>query len=277
MILLALQLALPASAASLPPKQQIVTHIRESFGVPPQVPLDLSDPKPSGVSGMDSATLTIGAGEQSQKQPVYFSKDGRHYFMAEAQDLKVQPDASRRAKISLEGAMSKGPKDAPVTIVEYSDFECPYCGKAQPDLEKSLEPYKDKVRLVFKTFPLEHMHPWAKNAAIGARCAARQKPEAFWTFADGYFAAQKDITAQNVRAKSLELAGKAGLDAKAFEACYDKAETAAEIQADEEEGEKVGVNSTPTFYINGHPIRGYSSFEPFKQLIDEMLAGKHAS
>jgi protein-disulfide isomerase len=195
--------------------------------------------------------------------------------MAESQDLKVDPDTSRREKISLDGAMSRGPKNAPVTIVEYSDFECPYCGKAQPDLEKSLEPYKDKVRLVFKTFPLERIHPWAKNAAIGARCAARQKPETFWTFADGYFAAQKDISPQTIKSKSMELAGKAGLDAKAFESCYDKAETASEIQADIDEGEKVGVNSTPSFYVNGHPIRGYSNFEPFKELIDSMLAGKH--
>lgn len=265
-----------ATAAPLPAKDALVLHIRETFGVPAQVPLELGDLKPSGIPGLDMASLTIGAGDQAQKQTVYVSKDGRHYFMSEAQDLKVDPDAVRREKIKLDGAPSRGPEDAPIQLVEFSDFECPYCRQAQLSLEKELEAYKGKVRLVFKTFPLERIHPWAKTAAVAALCAARQKPEAFWTLGDAYFEGQKDITPDNVRAKSLELAAKAKLDSGAFATCIDKAETADIVAANIEEGEKAGVGSTPSFFVNGHPIRGYSSFEPFKELIDEMLAGTHA-
>lgn len=264
-------------AKRLPSKAEIITHIREVYAMPSKVPMSLGKIQPSDLPALRKATLTIGQGEKAQRQTVYFSRDGQHYFLGEPRNMKVPPDKDRRSKIQLKGAPSMGPKDAPVTIVEYSDFQCSYCRRAHLALKDrlSLPKYENKVRVVFKHFPLSHIHPWAEPAAVAAACAAHQRPEAFWTFADAFFENQKEITKDKLRDKAMELADEAKLKKPEFIKCYDKQETLGGIQLDKKEGNRVGVASTPYFFINGHPVRGFGKFERLQALIDEMLAGKH--
>lgn len=261
--------------ASTAPEEKVVYHLRESLGLPKAVPMDLGEPKPSGLPGLKVATLSIGSGEQAQQRELYLSEDGRHYFFSDKLDVEVDPDSDRSSKIRLEGVSAKGPKDAPVTVVEFSDFQCPYCRNAHLQLSESLKEFEGKVRLVFKHFPLERIHPWAQPASVAAACAGRQGDAAFWTVADGFFADQQKISKETLKAKALELAAQANLDKSKFETCFDKAETAELVRRDVADGDSLGVGSTPSFFINGHPIRGYSSFEPFRELIKEMLEGKH--
>ena len=129
-------------------------------------------------------------------------------------DMATDPYAAGRAKMHIEGNPAKGPADARVTLVEFGDFECPNCRQLEPVLKSLFEKYK--LRLIFKDFPLEQLHPWAKTAAIGGRCAFMQSPEAFWKVHDAIYDNQESITPENVWDKLNGFAAQAGLNAEAF-------------------------------------------------------------
>jgi len=162
---------------------------------------------------------------------------------------------------------SKGPEGAPVTIVEFSDFQCPYCSKASKVAEQVLTAYAGKVRLVFRDFPLP-FHDKAQKAHEAGRCAGDQGK--FWELHDWMFANQGklDVPAIKEAAKGL------GIDAAKFDACVDGGTYAAKVKADLEAGAEIGVNGTPAFYINGKQLAGAQDFEKFKEAIDAELAPK---
>ena len=162
----------------------------------------------------------------------------------------------------------KGGKDAKVTIVEYSDFECPFCGRAFPTVEQVMETYGDDVRLVYRHFPLNSIHPQAQKAAEASECAADQGK--FWDYHDKLFANQDGVSAGVTQFKkwAVEL----GLNAAKFNSCLDSGEKAAAVQEDADSGSAAGVTGTPAFFINGVSVVGAQPFSTFKQVIDEQLA-----
>jgi protein-disulfide isomerase len=175
-------------------------------------------------------------------------------------------------KISLKNVPSRGPANAKVTIVEYSDFQCPFCSRGYQTLENQvLKDYGDKVRFVYKNFPLP-MHPWAEPAAVATECAREQKPEAFWKLYKFYFENQRDITPQNLKDKSLEVLKDDGVDPAKFSDCFDNKKTLDLVKAEQAEGGSVGVSGTPAFIINGRLISGAQPYENFKAVIDDELA-----
>jgi len=175
------------------------------------------------------------------------------------------------SKLNLDDRATTGPADAPVTIVEFADLECPYCARAFSDVETLVNnSYKGKVRLVFKNYPL-NIHPWAMQAAIAAECVRRQNPDAFWPFAGDVYRDQGQITPQNLRDHALGYAGKLGLDDKVLQACMVGSSAEKQVQQDEREGEAVGVSSTPTFLIDGIEIVGLPSDKTFAYTIDSEL------
>ena len=161
---------------------------------------------------------------------------------------------------------SKGPEDAPVTIVEFSDFECPFCNRVNASMEKIRETYGDKVRIVFRQFPLQ-IHENARKAGEASLCAEEQGR--FWEMHDALFAEQKNLGGDGL--KSIA-AGIEGLDTEAFGACLDSGEYAEAVQKDLEEGARAGVASTPAFFINGRYLSGAQPFEKFAEIIDDELA-----
>jgi protein-disulfide isomerase len=175
-------------------------------------------------------------------------------------------------KISLDGQPSRGPADAKVTIVEYSDYQCPFCARAWETLEKEVLPaYGDRVRFVFKNLPLKEIHPWAEGAALASECALRQGNDHFWTIYNGFFTQQKDITPANVADKAVAMAEGTGMDAAALRTCIEKQEALDAVQADLAEATEIGVTSTPTFIINGKRVSGAQTFESFKAILDQQL------
>lgn len=162
----------------------------------------------------------------------------------------------------------KGGKDAKVTIVEYSDFECPFCGRAFPTVEQVMETYGDDVRLVYRHFPLNSIHPQAQKAAEASECAADQGK--FWDYHDKLFANQDGVSAGVTQFKkwAVEL----GLNAAKFNSCLDSGDKAAAVQEDADSGSAAGVTGTPAFFINGVSVVGAQPFSTFKQVIDEQLA-----
>jgi protein-disulfide isomerase len=175
-----------------------------------------------------------------------------------------------RVKVESEGHPSIGGKDAPVTIVEFSDFQCPFCRAAENSLKAVKDRYGDKVRLVYLDFPLG-MHAHAMDAARAGRCAGEQGK--FWQFHDAMFADQSKLTPADLKADAKNL----GLDTKAFDACFDSNKYDAQIHKDMSQGTALGVTATPTFYINGRQVLGAQPPDRFDEVIDDELAQKNAS
>ena len=160
---------------------------------------------------------------------------------------------------------AKGPADAPVTIVEFSDFECPYCKRVVPTLDKAVEKYGDKVRLVFRQFPLNSIHPRAQKAAEAALCADEQSK--FWPMHDKMFENQRELEV----AALVAAAGELGLDEGAFRECVESGRFAAQVEADLRAGAVIGVTGTPAMFVNGRPLSGAVSLEALTEVIDEEL------
>jgi protein-disulfide isomerase len=170
-----------------------------------------------------------------------------------------------RAPISEDGERVRGAAAAPVTIVEFSDFHCPFCRRVQPVLEQVLARYGDKVRLVYRDFPLDLAHPQARRAAEAARCAGEQGR--FWEFHDSLYRSDPDAS----DAALGRIAAEAKLDAAALLACVASGRQAAAVRADSDAGHALSINSTPSFFVNGRPFNGSQSIESFSKLIDDEL------
>jgi protein-disulfide isomerase len=163
---------------------------------------------------------------------------------------------------------AKGPAAAPVTIVEFSDFECPFCSRVNPAIQQAIEKYGDKVRVVFRQFPLNNIHPKAQKAAEASLCAHEQGK--FWELHDAMFADQKALGVDQLKAKAAEL----GMDAEKFGTCVDSSKYAAQVNTDLAEGQKAGVSGTPALFVNGRFLNGAVPFEELARIIDDELARK---
>jgi protein-disulfide isomerase len=257
-----------ASAADDSVNAKVVEYYRRKANIPPTAKVELKDLQPSKIKGAKSGVLTVG----TQQVMVTISDDGRYAVFGEVEDLTADPFAGVMKKIALKGKPSKGPADAKVVIVEYSDFQCPFCSRGYNTIENQvLKEYGDKVRFYYKNLPLP-MHPWAEPAAIASECALQQKPAAFWTLYSYYFQNQREINPQNVKEKSLEALKDSGIDTAKFTDCMDNKKTIDLVNADKAEASSVGVNGTPGFIINGRLISGAQPYENFKAVIDDELA-----
>jgi protein-disulfide isomerase len=171
-----------------------------------------------------------------------------------------------RAPIDLAGAPSKGPATAPVTIVEFSDFHCPYCRGVQSTLQQLLAKYPNDVRLVYKHFPIDSLHPQARKVADASWCAQQQ--QRFWEFHDAVYASAPDAS----DAAIASFGTKAGLDMKAFDACLASGKADPIVQAHIDEGTHYGVSGTPGFFVNGRLLSGAVPLSSFSEIIDEEIA-----
>jgi protein-disulfide isomerase len=161
---------------------------------------------------------------------------------------------------------ARGPADAPVTIIEFSDFQCPYCSRAVATIKKLEDTYPGKIRVVYRDFPLTSIHPQAAKAAEAAACANEQGK--FWAMHDSLFGQQDKLQDADLKQRAVDL----GLDAAAFDTCLDSGKETAEWQKDQSEGERYGVSSTPAFFVNGRMIVGAQPYEAFARVVDEELA-----
>jgi protein-disulfide isomerase len=180
-------------------------------------------------------------------------------------DVQLKPPPVFRAKVASEGFPTRGPASAPITIVEFSDFHCPYCRAVQPTLNQVMAKYPGKVRLVYRHFPLDSLHPQARRAAEASWCAAEQ--DRFWQFHDRVYASGPDASEETLK----RLAGEAGLDTAKFSSCVASGRAAASIEKDVEEGARHGVNGTPGFFVNGRALSGNMPLDAFVRVIDEEL------
>ena len=160
-----------------------------------------------------------------------------------------------------------GPADAPVTIVEFSDFECPFCSRFARETAPALRrQYGDRIRWIFVNYPLQSIHPNAYEAALAAECATEQ--DRFWPYYDALFSGRHELSSSGYAAAAAQV----GLDAERFDACYGNADHAEEVALDIKEGEKFYILGTPTFYVNGRRMEGAQRPEAFAAVIDSILS-----
>jgi protein-disulfide isomerase len=252
--------------------EQLIKYYRKKQNVPTAQKVTVTGLHDSTIKGAKEGTLEVGEGPAAQKVSFIASPDLRYAVFGTVEDVSVDPSKAVMQKISLKGEPAKGPATAKVTIVEYSDFQCPFCSKGYQTIEKQvLKDYGDKVRFYYKHYPLP-FHPWAKPGAIAAECAKQQKPEAFWKLYSSLFENQGQITPDNVKEKSTGFLADTGIDMTKWNDCFDNKKTAPQVEAQMQEGSSVGIRGTPGFIINGRLVSGAQPYESFKNIIDDELA-----
>jgi protein-disulfide isomerase len=244
-----------AAAEQTPLQKSIEAYLRNLYAFGPDVQLTVSAPKETAIPGLLETSVSVKTGEGAEDAKFYVSKDGKYLIRGEVSDLAKDPLAQNRAMIDMKDAPSLGDPKATITLVEFSDFECPVC-RSLHDVMRGLLRNYPQVRLVFKDYPIEVLHPWARTAALAGRCAYQQDPAAFWKMYDSIYDNQEIISAANAWMKMTEYAGQAGLNADSFRACMASPEAGAAVDASRANGQKLDVSSTPTVFVNGRRMVG---------------------
>jgi protein-disulfide isomerase len=247
--------AAPAASGQLPIQKTVEAYLRNLYAFGSNTIVKVAAPKDIGVEGLQEVDIAVKVGENEQTGKVYVTKDGKYMFRGELSELAKDPLAEARAQLQTKDAPSLGPANAPVTLVEFSDFECPVC-RGLHDALRGLLPNYPQVRVVFKDFPLEQIHPWARTAALAGRCAYQQSPAAFWKIYDLIYDGQELISAENAYGKMTDFAGQSGLNLDAFKACMASPEAGAAVDASRANGIQLEVGSTPTIFVNGRRVVG---------------------
>ena len=236
-------------------QKTIEAYLRHLYAFGSEAKLTFGPFKETGISGLLETTIELKQGDNKESAKIFVSKDGRYLLRGELSDLTRDPLADARAKIQTKDAPILGDPKAGVTLVEYSDFECPVCRNLH-DVLRGMLPNYPQVRVIFKDFPIEQLHPWARTAALAARCAYQQDPKAFWKMYDFIYDGQDLISAESAWSKMNDFAEQSGLDAGAFKSCLGSPEAAAAVEASRANGQELEVTSTPTIFINGRRIVG---------------------
>jgi protein-disulfide isomerase len=268
-----------AQTANVPPNmdRSIERHIRAYYQLPAEINVQIGARKPSEFSNYDDLTVILSVGEKKQEQQFLISKDNKTLIRYSKMDLTKDPYAEAMSKIDLDHRPWKGNKDAKVTVVSYDDFECPFCSRMHQTLFGEIfRSYGDKVKFVYKDFPLVSIHPWAMHAAIDSNCLAAQSTEAYWSFADqmhsGGLGDRKSAAEQFQALDNItrEQGKKFNLDTAKLDACI-KAQDDNAVQSSMREAEQLGVQATPTLFINGQKIDGALPAEQLRALLDHAL------
>ena len=261
-------------------ERSIDKQLHATFNLPPFVGVKVVDRKPSEqFAGYDKLTVMLSHGEQSQKQEFLLSKDGKTLISVKKMDLTRDPQAEMMAKIDLRGRPVRGNPDAKVTVVVYDDFQCPYCSRMHQTLIDVLKSYGDRIKLVYKDFPLKEIHPWAERAAIDSGCLAKQSGVAYWDFADSVHANGRQIQGDKrpvdaqqaeVNRITLEVGKRHSADAAALESCI-KAQSKTELEASVKEAEGLGVEATPEVIVDGTKMDGAVPEDELRMVLDKEL------
>ena len=268
----AVALSWPAAepAAGLPPKidhAKWEAFIRYAEGYVAAVKFQFDEPKASLVPGFYEVMVHLSNGD-GKLDRLYYTADGQNIISGALWNINQGPFSENLQLLPKDG-FSFGPADAPVNLVVFSDFQCPYCSQLAKTIRQDLpKKYGDKVRVIFVDFPLSTIHPWARAAAESAHCLGAQNPAAFWTFHDWIFEHQKETTPSNLRDETMQLAKQQSLDEAKLAACLDTHAPAAQIDKTIQLGHLLQVQQTPTFFVNGRTETGALPFDRLASLID---------
>jgi protein-disulfide isomerase len=275
-------------------RARIVENLKVRFAQLADASLQVTQLEDAGIAGMDIGTLLINNQNQAR---FLVTRDDKRLYMLAAEPVDVSQTraelegevaraalqkaaAARQRHIQLmaltDGAPSLGPASAPVTIIEFSDFQCPFCARAVPTVKQLLAKYPQDVRLVYLDMPL-NIHPWAEQAAVAGGCVARQSEVAFWSLHDYYFGNQAQINPENVVQMTRDHVGTLNLDMDEWESCAVDTESGshvdvlAKVRAHVSTAQSLGISGTPAFFINGVLVSGAQPLETFEAAVQQAL------
>ncbi len=277
-----LLICLGCIAQSAPPDlaRKIEHQVRAFYDLPPEVKVTVGAITPaSEVPGYDTVTVKL---DQEGKQKDYtflLSKDRNSMLRVTKFDLSKDAYADLMKKIDVTGRPSRGAKGAKVVVVNFDDFECPFCSRMHHTLfPELLKEYADRVTFYYKDYPLAEIHPWAIHAAVDAGCLATQNADAYWDFADYIHANKQAVDNERTSTGRLDAVDKMALlqgqrhnlDVPKLQACL-KAQNEDAVRASMKEADGLGVNATPTLFINGQKIDGAVPIEEVRAALDTAL------
>jgi protein-disulfide isomerase len=265
LLLLAVCLGCVAQSSPSDLSRKIERQVRSYYKIPPEVHLTVGDPSPSpDFPNYEAVVVKIENGEKKQELTFLVSKDRNSMMRLTKFDLSKDPFAQTMSKIDTNGRPTRGAKASKVVVVNFDDFECPFCSRMHQTLfSQILKDYGDRVTFIYKDYPLVEIHPWAIHAAVDANCLAAQNGDAYWDFADYIHSNQNEVNSEKTPAARLDtldrltmLQGqKHNVDVVKLQSCI-KAQDESAVKASMKEAESVGVEATPSLFVNGEEING---------------------
>jgi protein-disulfide isomerase len=272
----------PSTSATSAPSditRSIERHVRAQYTLPPDVNVIVGPLRPSEFANYDALTVTFSSPTRKQDFSFLLSHDHKTLIRLSRFDLTTDPYAETMKKIDVNGRPTRGNKDAKVTLVNFDDFECPFCSRVHATIFPGLfKEYGDRVLFIYKDYPIDEIHPWAIHAAVDANCLAAQNNDAYWEYADylhnngNAVSSQKNPDGWNAELDKLATlqAQKHDLDVPKLQACL-KAQDEKTVRASIHEGETLGVEATPTMFINGRKLDGAVPADEIRTVLDQAL------
>ncbi|MDA8017046.1 MAG: DsbA family protein [Thermoanaerobaculia bacterium] len=280
-------------------KAKILANLKLHFPPLADAQVTVGDITATEFDGLDQGTFTV-AGRQTQTVAFFVSADDTKFYMVNnlepldvsksaeeieeqlaekaAEEAEAATERAARLATAIEGKPIRGNAEGVVTIVEFSDFQCPYCARGADTVEQLLEQYPNDIKFVFMHYPLG-FHPWARPAAIATECAANQSDEYFWLLHDKYFEDQKALNTENVLEKTRGYLEGSGIDMASWTACAEDTDSdeykaaAAKVGQEMSLGQSMGVSGTPGFLVNGQLLSGAQPVSAFVPIIEAAKGG----
>ena len=269
-----------AQSASPDLTRKIERQVRSYYNMPPDVNVTIGAPSPSpDFPNYESLTVTVDSGGKKQDLAFLVSKDRSSLIRLTKFDLTKDPLAEKMSKIDVSGRPTRGAKASKVVLVNFDDFECPFCSRMHQTLfPEILKEYGDRVTFIYKDYPMLEIHPWAMHAAVDANCLAAQSGDAYWDFADYIHANQHEVNNEKTPGARIEALDKLtmlqgqkhSLDVVKLQSCI-KAQDESAVKASLKDGDSVGVDATPELFVNGEKIDGAVPISQVRAALDRAL------
>ncbi len=261
--------AVPATDAKLPDNDTVIAFYNRMFGFQPNLNFKVADIRWSEAPGIAEVTAIASTPEGQQVAKLYVTPDGKHAISGELVPFGRDPYADNREKLKQAFGPVRGSATPEITLVEFADLECPACKAAQPTIEKLMAD-QPSARLIFQSFPLEQLHPWARQAAAYLDCMSRNDNQGALTFMEAVFTHQNEITKDNATEKLNNYVQMGKGDPAKISACSTQQATQDRIQKGLELGKELKVTGTPTLFVNGRPISNLAGipYDTLKALVE---------
>lgn len=284
------QSATAQDKAGLPSQATLDGFLKHMFGYDSTITWRVLAVEPTAVAGVSGVTVLLQSSQGQQTVKFYVLPGEKYAIVGEMMPFGADPFAPARKELAERAnGVAHGPENAPVTVVEFSDLECPSCKMAQPTMERLMKD-EPEMKFIFQPYPLEQMHPWALLGAKYAECVAQQSKDAFWEFISSVYADQEQITAllpqgvvnpmsqaePQIAKKLQDIAGAAGVNVQQVVACTKGSAVAAQIRKSIALGDSLGITGTPTLFVNGRKISNVNGmpYELLKSMVDGAKQGK---